>query len=515
MLSRATVAALLVVTGAACLGAPDMATEEASGSALSSDGRRMRLIYRNRGWTAGREAYELYSKVPYVSSSSITVMGLRLALPSKWPDNSPVSLITFDTRWWGDADMALAIFHRTEGSTGTWEPLRCNGAAVGSEMQYFHASQALIDLQSGELELVPVATGAGGVDSFQRDDAYGRSQNAVRGAPASVQVQTFQQCGISETRPEFAAFVFPYQVSYWNERFDYDFAATCDGDPCPSYLGDPNEPLRRSNNNNNNNNNLNNNNQANNTNRASWDISDDSVWQCGRTTVYGAGNITSARVEIRGRHARFTELEATLKKVGGSTNVSLFSTNSGLSFPVTRTVATSNETWAGTWELCVRDTVNGDTGRVDGWSLAKDAGNNNDNNNNNTNVTSVTAGNSRNESLAVGESDWFSIVLSANQTLTVETSGSACTGNSLDTVVSLHSSLPNTRPSSGSCPSNGNADWTSGAYLDCQDQMEGANSNGNCSRLEQQVSSAGTYYVRVFGYGNDDAGAYTVAFQVR
>jgi len=543
MFSRVNAVALLVVLGAGCLGAPDLATEEATGSALSADGRRMRLIYRNRGWSAGKEAYELYSKVPYVSSSSVTVMGLRLALPSRWDDNSPVNLITFDTRWWNDAQMAVAIYHRPENnSSASWEPLRCTslGSIANGDLQYFRADQALIDLQNGELELAPIASGAGSSDAtFERDNYSnssrdGRYQDSrYQQDPVSTQLQTFSQCGINEQNPEFSAFVFPYRVSYWNDRFDYDFAATCDGDPCPAYRGDPNEPRRRSNNsnnnnwNNNNNNNWNNNNNNNNwnnnnvdPNRTSWDISDDSVWQCGRTTTWGAGNVSSVRVEIRGRHTRPSELEATIKKVGGMTNVGLFPTNSGLTFPIVRTVSTSNETFAGTWELCVRDTSRGDTGRVDGWSITQDAAgfNNNNNNNNNNNVAgvvSVTAGASRSDSLAVGESDWYSITLQANQTLTVETSGTACQSNSLDTVVSLHSSLAASRPNAGSCAARGSADWSSGAYLDCQDQAETGSENGYCSRMEERVSNAGTYYVRVFSYGNEDSGAYTVSFQVR
>lgn len=516
--SRLLAGALVAVTaGAGCLGMPDVMTEDAEGSALSADGRRMRLIYRNRGWADGREAYELYSKVPYVSSSSVTVMGMRLALPSKWPDNTPVSLITFDTRWWTDSEMGLAIYHRAEGTTGAWEPLRCNGAVAGSEMQYFHASQALIDLQNGEVELVPVvAAAAGARDTYERDDA---ANDGSRETPRTVQLQTFAQCGISETNPEFSAFVFPYQVAYWNERFEYDFGATCDGDPCPAYRGDPNEPRRRNNNlgggaNNNNNGGVVNPDPF----RASWDITDDSVWQCGRRTVTGLGNVSSVRLEIRGQHPRFGELEATLKKVSGSTNASVFAANSGLAFPVNRSVTTSSELWSGTWELCVRDTVRGDVGRVDGWSITQEgagAGAGNNGAVQPAGVTSVVAGATRNESINPGESDWFSIALAANQTLTIETSGTACANSDMDTVVSLHSSLPASRPNAGMCPSTNAPEWTSGAYVDCQDQAEVGTASGYCSRLEQSVVSAGTYYIRVFGYDNEDSGQYTVSFQVR
>jgi hypothetical protein len=515
-------AALAVVVGAGCIGLPDMATEEGDPTALSSDGRRMRLIYRSRGWAENRESYELYSKVPYVSSSSLTVMGLRLAMPTKWPDNSPVSLITFDTRWWSDAEMAIAIFHRPEGTTGNWEPLRCAGAPAGTDLQYFHASQALIDLQNGELELVPVAASAGTTDpsAFERDGAVDRSRDpSRREAPRNVTLSTFQQCGISELNPEFSAFVFPYSVSYWSDRFDYDLGAACDGDPCPAYRGDPNEPRRRNNNNNGNNNNNNNNWVNPDPNRLAWDVTDDGVWQCGRTTVQGQGSVSTVRVDIRGRHARFSELEATLKKISGMTNVAVFSTNSGLSFPVTRTVTTSNEAFAGTWELCLRDTQRNDMGRVDGWSLAIDqlgagGGLNGGGGGLQAGVTAVTAGASRNDQIAVNESDWYSITLQANQTLTVETSG-VCAQNTIDTVVSLHSSLPANRPTGGSCPSSGSADWTNGATLDCQDQAETGAANGYCTRLEERVVNAGTYYIRMFGYGNDDAGAYTISFQVR
>ncbi len=512
-------AVLAVTAGVGCLGLPDMATETGEPTALSADGRRMRLIYRNRGWSENREAYELYTKIPSLSAGSLTVMGLRLALPTRWGDNTPISFITFDTRWSTDAEMAVAIFHRPEGTTGAWQPLRCAGAAASNDLQYFHASQAFIDLQNGELELVPVGASAGSYDpsAFEREGATrGRSRDiGRRQAPSAVTLSTFQQCGITEMSPELSAFVFPYSAGYWSERFDYDFAATCDGDPCPAYRGDPNEPRGRndSQNGSKGSNNWNNNNWVNtDPSRTAWDITDDGSWQCGRTTVYGQGNVSSVRLEIRGRHARSSELEATIKKVNGQTNVQLFTTQSGLYFPITRAVATSNEPWAGTWELCVRDDTRGDTGRIDGWSITRDQAGGGGSV---ANVTSVTAGASREDSLSRNESDWFSISLQANQTLVVETSGTACAGGSLDTVLSLHSSLPSSRPTAGRCPDEDGAEWTSSATIDCEDQVEGGSNNGDCSRLEQQVDAYGTYYVRVFGWDNDESGAYTITFTVR
>jgi hypothetical protein len=82
-------------------------------------------------------------------------------------------------------------------------------------------------------------------------------------------------------------------------------------------------------------------------------------------------------------------------------------------------------------------------------------------------------------------------------------------------MVSIHSSLPVTRPTGGTCPTEGSADWTSTSTLDCKDQFETGSGSGNCTRIEQLAAAAGTYYIRVFGYNNASTGAYGVSFTVR
>jgi hypothetical protein len=223
-----------------------------------------------------------------------------------------------------------------------------------------------------------------------------------------------------------------------------------------------------------------------------------------------------ARAEIRGSHARPAQLEATLKKVGGSTNVALFSSNSISSFPISRSATTSNELFAGTWELCVRDTQRGDVGRIDGWSIvleqAPGGGVNNGNNNGGAQagVVAVTANTTRQDSIENNVQDWFSIALTQGQTLTVSTAGS-CAQEQAAPVVSIHAQLPVNRPTWASCPTQGSADWTNATTQSCADD----GGETYCTTTNARAAVTGTYYVRVIGYDNEYPGAYSITFNVR
>ena len=191
------------------------------------------------------------------------------------------------------------------------------------------------------------------------------------------------------------------------------------------------------------------------------------VSSSGTLTVYTTGN---------------TDTYGTLQSSSGSTLATNDDGGSGTNFSIARSVS------AGTYYIAVRGYSSSETGsytvhasfQSSGSGGGGSGGGSDDHSNTRSGATSLSLGGSRSGRIETGgDVDYFRVQVSRSGTLTVYTTGST------DTYGTLQSS--------------------SGTTLETDDD-DGSGTNFSIARSV----SAGTYYIKVEEYGNNDTGSYTV-----
>jgi len=223
-----------VVGSAGCMLEPE-ATTENSRASVSVGGKSVWLRTDDFGWPGYDEVDETVTILRDDSSwggfrdgTQVTIAGSRYAFP-EWARNyGPIDVIELEADlgfWRGiTTDLAIVLFHRNSGTRNRWIPVDCglldySERTRRSDLEYYEPKDLMIDLDYREIQ----AKAKGG----QREWV------------------SFEACGVSESRPEFAAFVFPrYNWGNMEDDYGYTLKAWCDGGDCPAYEGDPTESTR-------------------------------------------------------------------------------------------------------------------------------------------------------------------------------------------------------------------------------------------------------------------------------
>ena len=224
-----------VVGAAGCMVESEPATENAR-SSVSVGGKSLWLKTADFGWPGDDEIDDTVWVTRDDSSwgglsdgSQVTIAGSRYAFPDWTRSYGNVGLIELEADlgfWRGiSTDLAIAVFHRTAGSRNRWTPVDCGLLAASertrrTDLEYYEPKNLMIDLDYREIQA--------------------RAMNTNREEWVS-----FSACGVTESQPEFAAFVFPrYNMGNMEDEYAYTLKAWCDGDTCPAYVGDPTEAGR-------------------------------------------------------------------------------------------------------------------------------------------------------------------------------------------------------------------------------------------------------------------------------
>lgn len=220
-----------------CMLPAEPATED-SGASVSVGGKTLWISTTDYGW----EGYEDVEDTVWVTrddaswggfsdGTQVTMEGTRYAF-AEWTRNyGTVDVIELEAKvgfWRGiSTDLAIALYHRQSGSRTRWLPVDCgllpdNQRLRRTDLEYYEPKDLLIDLDYQEIQARAMDT-----DREETVDFY--------------------SCGVTESRPEFAAFVFPrYNWGNMEDEYKYTLKAWCDGGDCPEYEGDPTEPYNSS-----------------------------------------------------------------------------------------------------------------------------------------------------------------------------------------------------------------------------------------------------------------------------
>lgn len=218
-----------------CMLPTEPATEDAR-SSVSVGGKSVWLKTADSGWPGQDEIDDTVWITRDDSSwgglsdgSQVTIAGSRYAFADWTRSYGNVGLIELEAStgfWRGiSTNLAIAVFHRSAGSRTRWLPVDCGLLPASdrmrrSDLEYYEPKDLLIDIDYREIQ-------ARGLDA---------------GDPEWV---SFEMCGVTESRPEFAAFVFPrYNWGNMEDEYRYTLKAWCDGDSCPAYVGDPTDGSR-------------------------------------------------------------------------------------------------------------------------------------------------------------------------------------------------------------------------------------------------------------------------------
>lgn len=224
-----------VVGAAGCMMESEPATEDAR-SSVSVGGKTVWLKTADFGWT-GYDEVEDTVWITHDDSSwgglsdgdEVTIAGSRYAFADWTRSTGNIGVIELeaDTGFWRgiSTDLAIALFHRNAGSRNRWMPVDCgllpaNERLRRTDLEYYEPKGLMVDLDYREIQ----------AEALDSDGAEWVS---------------FEACGVTESTPEFAAFVFPrYNWGNMEDEYAYTLKAWCDGDSCPAYVGDPTDGSR-------------------------------------------------------------------------------------------------------------------------------------------------------------------------------------------------------------------------------------------------------------------------------
>jgi len=221
-----------VVGSTGCMMPTEPVTED-SGSSVSVGGKSVWLRFFDEAWPGTDEVEETVAITRDDSSwggfsdgTRVSIAGSRFAFPEWTRSYGNVDLIELEAKtgfWRGiSTDLAIALFHRNSGTRNRWLPVDCGLLSASDRMQrtdleYYEPKDLLIDLDYQEIQ----------ARAMNQDD---------------TEWVSFYDCGVTESRPEFAAFVFPrYNFGNMEDEYGYTLEAWCDGGQCPEYEGDPSD----------------------------------------------------------------------------------------------------------------------------------------------------------------------------------------------------------------------------------------------------------------------------------